>query len=203
MCNTKILIVDNDRPLLTSLSDGLEKAGYATTSAAGGREALDMIEKEDFDLVILDIHIPDVPDTGVSAALNARGTPFLVLTARGDTELVESMVANGAIGYLIKPVGVEQIVPAIEAALNLSKEIKRLRENEQHLRYALEGDRNTSKAVGILMERYRLTGEDAFQMLRMYARSQRRKLVEVACELVNAANILNDAALNPVLKQHP
>jgi len=202
MCNKKILIVDDDRLVLATLSSGLGKAGYAITSASGGEEALDLIEKEDFDLVMLDIRMPDVSGIDVSDRLNANGIPFLVLTAYGDTELVESLVGNGALGYLIKPVDIEQIVPAIEAALKRSTEIKHLRESKQNLQCALEGDRNTSRAVGILMERYRLTGEDAFQMLRMHARSQRRKLAEVAGELVGAETILNDASFNTAPKQH-
>ncbi len=202
MCNKKLLIVDDDRLVLATLSSSLEKAGYAITSASGGAEALDLIEQEDFDLVMLDIRMPDISGIDVSARLKAKGMPFVVLTAYGDTELVESMVDNGALGYLIKPVDIEQIIPAIEAALQRSTEIKHLRESEQNLQCALEGDRNTSKAVGILMERYRLTGEDAFQMLRMHARSQRRKLAEVAGELVGAETILNDASFNTMLKHH-
>jgi len=200
MCNTRILIVDDDRLVLAMLYNGLEKAGYAVTSASGGKEALELVEKEDFDLVILDIRMPDVSGIDVSSILNAKNIPFLVLTAYADTELVESMIGNGALGYLIKPIDIEQIIPAIETALNRSREIEHLREKEQHLRYALEGDRDTSKAIGILMERYRLTGEDAFQMLRMHARSQRRKLTEVASELVGAETILNDTSFNAALK---
>ena len=204
MCKSKVLVVDDDRLVLTTLSNSLGKVGYAITSAASGGEALELIERESFDLVILDIRMPDISGIDVSTRLNTKGIPFLVLTAYGDTELVESMIGKGAFSYLIKPVDVEQIVPAIEAALNRSGEIKQLRETEQNLRFALEGDRNTSKAVGILMERYRLTGEDAFQMLRMHARSQRRKLTEVAKELVSAETILNHVSLNTVLnKQHP
>ena len=202
MSNPGILIVDDDRLVLATLSSGLEKAGYAITPAAGGKEALELLGEENFDLVILDIRMPDVSGIDVSTLLNARNIPFLVLTAYSDTELVESMTVNGALGYLIKPVDIEQIVPAIEAALNRASEIHRLREKEQHLRYALEGDRNTSKAVGILMERYRLTGEDAFQMLRMHARSQRRKIDEVAGELVGAETVLNDRLLHSTHKDN-
>ena len=204
MYKSKVLVVDDDRLVLTTLSNSLKKVGYVITSAASGGEALELIEKVDFDLVVLDIRMPDISGIDVSTRLNAKGIPFLVLTAYGDTELVESMVGNGAFSYLIKPVDIEQIVPAMEAALNRSGEIKQLRETEQNLRYALEGDRNTSKAVGILMERYRLTGEDAFQMLRMHARSQRRKLTEVASELVSAETILNHVSFNiQANKQHP
>ncbi|VAW79473.1 hypothetical protein MNBD_GAMMA15-2544 [hydrothermal vent metagenome] len=202
MCNTKTLIVDDDRLVLAMLSSGLGKAGYAITSAAGGKEALELIEEEEFDLVILDIRMPDISGIDVSYILNARNIPFLILTAHADAELVESMVDNGALGYLIKPVDVEQIIPAIEAALKRSGEIKQLREKERNLQCALDSDRNTDKAVGILMERYRLTGEDAFQVLRMHARSQRRKLAEVAGELVGAETILNGVSYNTAPKQN-
>ena len=201
MQNKKILIVDDDRLVLATLSRSLEESGYNIIAAANGEEALELVEKEDLDLVILDIRMPGVSGIEISTHLKDKGIPFIVLTAYSDTDLVESMIENGALGYLVKPVDVEQIIPTIEAALNRSGEIRHLRETEQNLRYALESDRNTSKAVGILMERYRLSSEDAFQMLRMHARSQRRKLADVARELVEAETILNDTSFHPLLKQ--
>jgi response regulator NasT len=153
-----------------------------------------MIDAERFDLVILDIRMPDLSGIEVSNRLHEQGVPFLVLSAYGDTDVVSPMVRNGALGYLVKPVDVEQMVPAIEAALNRSEEIFQLRTNEKNLQIALDGDRNTSKAVGIIMERHKLSCEDAFEMLRRSARSQRRKLIDVAMDLVLAENTLNSTA---------
>ncbi len=197
MEKTRLLIVEDDRLVLATLDTGLTKAGYAVTTASDGAEALEWLDKNDFDLVVLDIRMPGIPGTEVAAVLAEREIPFLVLTAYGEAELVRTMVERGALGYLVKPVELGQIQPAIEAALERARELRALRETGQHLQHALNGDRNTSKAVGILMERYRLTAEDAFQKLRMHARSRRRKLAEVAHELVDAANTLNDTDLNP------
>jgi response regulator NasT len=81
---------------------------------------------------------------------------------------------------LVKPIDIQQIVPELEAALGRAAEIK-------NLRIALDQKRETSVAIGILMERHHLTSEQAFEQLRNLARSQRRKVVEVAAAIVMAS----------------
>jgi len=95
-------------------------------------------------------------------------------------------VAAGALGYLVKPLDVAQIVPAIEAALARAAETARLRQAEANLTTALSGSRVTSVAVGLIMERYHLGLEQAFEMLRSYARSRREKVAGVAARFVEA-----------------
>ena len=94
-------------------------------------------------------------------------------------------------GYLVKPADISQIVPAIEAALARGKELGQLRETEMQLSTALANSRETSIAVGILMEREHLDRHSAFDVLRDYARSQRRKIKDVADELIRAIEFAN------------
>ena len=97
----------------------------------------------------------------------------------------------GALGYLVKPIDAEQIVPAIEAALKRARETKKLQESKSRLANALENDQITSTAVGVVMERHHLTRDEAFEKLRNCARSQRRKLAEVSSNLVKAIETAN------------
>jgi response regulator NasT len=82
-------------------------------------------------------------------------------------------------------------VASIEAALARAADIKGLRSAEANLNAALKGDRNIGIAMGLVMERYRVTRVAAFEALRSRARSQRRKLGEVAAEIVDSAEALN------------
>ena len=113
------------------------------------------------------------------------------LSAYADQEFVDKATKAGALGYLVKPIDVEHVLPTIESALQRSQEINRLRDTEVQLNTALEQGRETSVAIGILMQEYHITTEQAFDMLRGQARSQRRKVASVASELVQAVNNLN------------
>jgi response regulator NasT len=103
---------------------------------------------------------------------------------------VENALEEGALGYLVKPLDIQQIVPSIEAALTRARDLRKLRETEAQLNAALSGTRDISMAVGLLMMRDRLNREDAFDLLRANARAQRRTVAEVAKELLTSAEKL-------------
>ena len=71
-------------------------------------------------------------------------------------------------------------MPAVENALARSRDIGKLRSSEEHLSTALTQSREISIAIGMLMERYAMTAEEAFEMLRAHARGTRSKTTDVA-----------------------
>ena len=188
----KILIADDDRLVLATIGKTLSKAGYDVITASDGKEALDLALEHRPDLAILDIRMPD-PD-GIETATRLQelaGTPFMIFSAYGNEDYVQKCVELGALGYLVKPLDPDQILPAVETALERAKEIKQLQTTTQQLQSALDSNRTTSIAVGLLMERFHLDRSSAFEKLRRHARSQRRKLAEVAEELVRSNELLN------------
>jgi AmiR/NasT family two-component response regulator len=76
------------------------------------------------------------------------------------------------------------LIPAVEAALARADEIKKLRNSELSLTTALDAGRATSMAVGVMMERHRISRVAAFDRIRSEARSSRRKISEIANELL-------------------
>lgn len=188
----KIVIIDDDRVVLATLAHGLRTAGYEVIGYGLAEEGLARMQTEQPDLVLLDVRMPDL--SGLEAARRLRNEtriPFLFLSAFKDEEAIDCARREGALGYLIKPLDTAQIAPAIEVALARAKEIAALRESEKHLSYALEGNRQVSEAVGILMERFRMVRNDAFELLRDRARSERRKIPDVAMEIVAATALVN------------
>lgn len=188
----KLLVVDDDRLVLTMLSNGLKSANYEVVTASSGQEALDQLQTFTPDLVILDIGMTGVSGLDVARTLRVETTiPFLFLTAYADHETVEEATESGAVGYLVKPVDTAQLIPAIEAGLARACEIYHLQRTEDQLNQALSSSREISVAVGIIMERARLDHDDAFNALRSQARSTRQPVHELARSLIEAHNMLN------------
>lgn len=188
----KVLLVDDDRLVLATLSSGLEQAGYAVQACASAAEALRVIDLEKPDIAVLDVRMPG--QSGLDLAkhlLEHPGVPFIFLTAYSEEDVVQQAIEHGALGYLVKPVDIPQLIPAIEAAVARSSELWKLRNTEQQLQTALNENREVSMAVGLLMERRRLTRQQAFEALRTTARTQRRKIGDVAEEMLSAAELLN------------
>lgn len=188
----KILLVDDDRLVLLTVANGLRKAGYEVQEASSAAEAIAHCETQIPDLAIFDVRMTGMNGIEAAQELAAKyDLPFMVFSAYGDQNLVDEAIEHGALSYLIKPLDVIQITPAIETALRRAKDIKSLKESEFHLNRALNTGRDTSAAVGILMERFRVSGEDAFEMLRSYARTNRRKVADIAAEVLSATEQVN------------
>ncbi len=184
-----ILVVDDDRLVLAALAEGLRTAGYRVTSVASGEDALGITDRPD--LALLDVRMPGMSGIELGRKLREQGgVPFLFLSAYGDQEIVKQAAEEGALGYLVKPLDIQQIVPSVEAALARGSEIRKLRESEAQLSTALTGSREISMAVGLLMMRDRLNREQAFDVLRANARSQRRPIAELAKELLTSSENL-------------
>lgn len=184
---TRLLVVDDDRLVLANLADGLEQAGYAVSRAASGEEAVRLCAEAPPDLVIMDVCLPGL--SGTEAAYEIRKTskiPVLFLSAYDGEDLVKKAVAEGGLGYLVKPVRMSLLLTSITTALARAADIQAMETTEAQLRKALEGDRNIGIATGVLMERHRLSALEAFDTLRGGARTRQRKLAEVAAEIVAA-----------------
>jgi response regulator NasT len=161
---------------------------------------LDLVRSKQFDLAILDIGMPDMTGTELAGLLlTEHNLPAMFLSAYSNAELVEDAVSKGCLGYIVKPVDVPQLIPALEAALARARDLQALVKLKGQLEQALGNGRETSTAVGVLMERRGLTRQTAFDALRLHARSQGRRIEDVARELVDAAEALNSVNV-PVKK---
>ncbi len=120
----KILIVDDDVNLLVTISTRLKKAGYITKIASDGLEALDALNEERCDLIILDILMPHLDGSSFLAILRTRDNihdiPIIVLSAKSDNEIKEICKEMDVKIYLVKPYDPEQLLPAVESILKKS-----------------------------------------------------------------------------------
>jgi two-component system, response regulator PdtaR len=181
-----ILIADDDRLILFSLAKGLRAAGYIVIEADSGEHAINTCRDITPDLAILDMRMKGLSGLDVAKWLSENtATPFIFLSAYDDQETVNSATSAGAMAYLVKPVDVHQILPGIRAALARADEIRKLRETGKNLSNTLNSSRDISVAMGILMERLNIGQQEAFEQIRRSARDQRRKIPEVAAEIIS------------------
>lgn len=189
-----VLIVDDDALLREYLGEVLRHAGHDTLEAGTSAHALRVIEERgaDIALVLLDIEMPGMSGLQFARLLREETTiPFMILSASDDAATARAAADAGAVGYVVKPVDAAHLLPAFEAALARGDDIRRLRRSEESLTSALAAGRETSIAVGVLMARFRIDRHLAFDVLRDQARSQRRKLGEMAEQVLAAEETIN------------
>jgi len=189
-----ILVVDDDPILLEYLSTVLDHAGYDTLEATSAAEALQRVAEREADiaLALLDISMPGMSGLDLARRLRDHtSVAFMFLSSVDDAETARQAASHGAVGFVVKPVDAVHLLPAFESALARADEIRQLRRMEANLNAALAAGRETSLAVGLLMTRFQTDRNTAFEVLRDHARSSRRKVNEVAEQLVSAEELLN------------
>ncbi len=119
----KILVVEDDRPILTGLLDLLRGEGYEVVAAEDGKQALRAYEQEKPSLILLDIMIPEKSGYDVCREIRAKDprTPILMLTAKGQE--VDKVVGLelGADDYVVKPFGVKELLARVRALLRRNR----------------------------------------------------------------------------------
>lgn len=118
----KILLVEDEKGLIITLTDRLTSEGFDVTSAVDGKEGYDLASSESFDLIILDVMLPKKNGYDVCRDLRQKGvsTPILMLTAKGETIDKVLGLKLGADDYLTKPFEVIELLARVEALLRRS-----------------------------------------------------------------------------------
>jgi DNA-binding NtrC family response regulator len=119
MANNKILIVDADYSVRSSLSEALLKEGYEVASVASGEDCLKKLRKDAFDLVLLDIDYPgtDGIETLVRIKEKYSETVVIMVSAAGNLEIAIDAIKKGAFHYLAKPCNQEELLLLVRKAL--------------------------------------------------------------------------------------
>lgn len=197
----KILVVDDDRLVLATVTHGLSAAGYEVIDADNGDDAILLAREHRPSLALLDIRMEGKSGFDVAETLrDAYGIPFMFLSAFADEATKQQVRALGALDYLIKPLDVGQIVPAVEAAF------VRVRGGQAPapavapppaaapaLAPAIADP--VPLAVGVLMHRYSLSRDGAWQRLQRLASDQKLSLPAQAERLLAAVEELARSAV--------
>lgn len=186
----KILVVDDDRLVLATVTHGLAQAGYEVIDADNGDDAILQARKHRPELALLDIRMEGKSGFDVAEYLRDYGhIPFIFLSAFADADTVSKVAELGAVAYMVKPLDVGQIVPTVDAAF------ERLRAQAEAQRQAPVAAGSTkadvvSLAAGVLMHRYSLARGEALERLGRIADAAGVSLAEQAERLVSAVEEL-------------
>lgn len=143
----RILVVDDEQAVRHTLTGLFARMGYQTREAASGQAALEQIARQHFDLVILDLKMPEMNGTEVLKAARplAPDTVFILLTAYGTLDSAIVAIRYGAFDYLLKPSPVQEIAQAVEAGLAEQRRRRHLEEPVALLERALISLKTTAQ----------------------------------------------------------
>ena len=187
----KILVVDDDRLVLATVTHGLAQAGYEVIDADNGDEAILLARRHQPELALLDIRMEGKSGFDVAEYLrDVCHIPFIFLSAFADADTVAQVAALGAVAYLVKPLDVGQIVPTVEAAFERLR-TQRAQAAARPGSAAAAGLEVVPMAVGVLMHRYSLSRQEAQARLSRIADAAGVSLAEQAERLVRAVEELS------------
>ena len=114
-----VLIVDDEPIVRESIRDWLDDAGYEVYTAESGEEALELVEKQDFSIIVIDVRLPGKTGIKVLGEIKQQKPQIqsIVITAYPSAELATEAMKLGAVDYLIKPVNPDDLESLIREAL--------------------------------------------------------------------------------------
>jgi diguanylate cyclase (GGDEF)-like protein/PAS domain S-box-containing protein len=132
----RLLLVDDEPRLLSSLCELLSDTGYQLFTATRGNEAIAQLTKLQFDVVLLDLRLPDLNGHQIMDFISAQGIDASVIILSGDTDIDAAVgsLQRGAYGYLRKPYPREELLKTVENALQKRK----LEAENRHISWRLE-----------------------------------------------------------------
>ena len=177
-----VVIVDDSPRSRATLGGALKRLGCEVAGeGSSGSEAIRLAQTLKPDVLFLAVGLPDMD--GLTVAAHILGTlplPILILSSHLDQELIQRAKEAGVMAYLLKPLREEELLPAIELAISRFEEFNALRKENADLRRILEDRKLIERAKGILMERERISEQQAFARIQKTSMNTRRSMAEIA-----------------------
>jgi len=182
MAKKYVVIVDDSPGSRSTLGGALKRLGFEVAGeGSSGAEALRLARTLRPDVLFLTVGLQDMDGLTVAAhILEPLPIPILILSSRLDQELIQRAKEVGVMAYLLKPLRAEELLPAIELAISRFEKFKTLRQENADLRRNLEDRKLIERAKGILMERERISEQQAFARIQKTSMNTRRSMAEIA-----------------------
>ncbi len=179
---TRIIIAEDDTVIRMDLKEELQRQGYLVVGDVGdGQSAINLTRELRPDLVVMDIRMPEMD--GITAAetlTREKLAPVVLLTAFSDDELIERARNVGVIHYVTKPWRSSDLKPAIEIALSRFQEFRSMETKVKDLEDHLATRKVVEKAKGVLMEKYKISEQEAFRRIQKASMNNRKSMKDVA-----------------------
>jgi AmiR/NasT family two-component response regulator len=189
--NLRVLVADEDPSALEGLRATLESLGHEVVPfAVSVREAAELIAREDPNLTIVMVHQDDEHALSLIAeAVEYASGPVIATVRDGDADFLARAAEQGISAY-VEGTEPQSVQGAIEISLRRHRETEQLAGKVDQLEGALERRVIIERAKGILMERHGADERGAFDLLRESARSNSRRVVDVAQAVVDGHALL-------------
>lgn len=113
----KILIVEDEKAILELMRMNLERVGYQCDCASDGKQGADLLSEYDYDLVLLDIMLPEIDGYELLAYIEPLNIPVIFVTAKGSVKDKVKGLHMGADDYLVKPFSIDELIARVESVL--------------------------------------------------------------------------------------
>ncbi len=187
----RILIAEDEFLVLMATKSYVERLGHEVVGVAtDGENAVELALEKKPDLVIMDINMPNLD--GIDAIRKINETlfiPSIIVSGYHDEKLINRATDEGVLYYLLKPIDIEELKIAINISQAKFEEFKKLQDELQSTKNALEARKHIEKAKGIIMDRMNLKEPEAMKRLQKMSRDKNKKLVVIAKELIEADSL--------------
>lgn len=182
-----VIVAEDESLIRMDVIETLRDNGFTVVGEAGdGEKAVELAREHTPDVVVMDVKMPLLD--GISAAeilSKEKICPVVLLTAFSQRELVERATEAGALAYVVKPFGPNDLIPAIEIALSRYQQLAALEDEVADLADRLETRKVLDRAKGILNDTMGLTEPEAFRWIQKASMDRRLTMREVAQTVVD------------------
>ena len=182
-----VIVAEDESLIRMDVIETLKDNGFTVVGEAGdGEKAVELARKHQPNVVVMDVKMPLLD--GISAAeilSKEKICPVVLLTAFSQRELVERATEAGALAYVVKPFGPNDLIPAIEIALSRYQQLTALEDEVADLADRLETRKVLDRAKGILNDTMGLTEPEAFRWIQKASMDRRLTMREVAQTVVD------------------
>jgi response regulator NasT len=192
----RISVADDEVEMREFFEKVLPRLGHQVVSVAeNGRQLIQHCREVKPDLIITDIKMPDVDGIEASTQIcQERTVPVILVSAYHDPALIERAEADHVQAYLVKPIGIADLPPAIAIAMRRFGELQALQKDCNDLRQALSDRKVIERAKGLLMKLAGIDEKEAFQRLQLLASEKNQKLIEAAQSILAVEKALAPSA---------
>jgi len=186
-----LLVTDTDKPI-GDMREALARLGYEMLPELGAPQMLHgRVESDRPDVVIIDTESPSRDTLEQLAVMNETAPrPVLMFSADPNQQLIRAAVDAGVTAYLVEGLDVGRFTPILEVALARFAHEEKLRQRLVKAEAELADRKLIDRAKRLLMDRRKMSEQDAYATLRKRAMDQGVKLVEVARQLISVADLL-------------
>lgn len=185
---SRILLVEDESILRMDVKEILEEAGYDVVGEAGdGEKAIELTYMLKPDLIIMDIKMSKMNGLKASKIISkSYRTPILFLTAYSQKDFVENAKQPNVMGYLVKPISENNLLPAVEIVLSQANYRNNRYEEIEALHQKLEGRKIIERAKGLLMKKNGLQEDEAYEKIRKWSMNKRDTMENISQEILES-----------------